>query len=619
MDKLLSLCMIVKNEEKVLRRCLTSIRDCVDEIIIIDTGSTDGTKEIAREYTEQLYEYKWEQDFSAARNEALRKSRSKWILVLDADEYVQTEELAQMRNFLLSMDSTKPVSFLLPIYNFTESVQSGKFVESTAIRIFLNHPDIYFVRPIHEQLVYQNGELQTTFYPSLHIFHTGYTEETLREKDKSNRNLAIFEKLKETKEFEEYDYYTLGNEYFAIRDFPKALENYKKAMTSRSKNQVYMLHCFNRTVSVLMTLELFDDAMSLVEEGIQRWPDQVDYFCFKAAIYKDVGLYEKAAEFFELCIQMAENPKDSNGRYWVVSPNYGNFIPYSNLASIYHSLLDIPKTVYVLTKLINLDSSNQAVLFQLLKLLLPNEPMSSIITLLDKIYFEMSQKQVLQLFEIALLLSHKGLAEHFYQLCLRENIPLSPLSQMRYALISDDLQTFDICLSNIHLDNSSDQQGQINKLTTIAEAIWDKSYHSEDLLDIELSVSILIDLFNMGHYSAYDSLIQNASHDKYVIANRLGDYFIGNGQYQLAIDYYSLLLLDDKLESSGYENLARLYLMQDEIKESLQFLRKAIELETNSLGTYTLMLRYCDEDEKKEVLRVFKERFPECYSVVKNY
>ena len=82
----ISLCMIVKNESAVLARCLDSIADLMDEIIIVDTGSTDNTKEIAAQYTSRIYDFKWTSDFSAARNFSFSKATMEYIYTADADE-----------------------------------------------------------------------------------------------------------------------------------------------------------------------------------------------------------------------------------------------------------------------------------------------------------------------------------------------------------------------------------------------------------------------------------------------------------------------------------------------------------------------------------------------------
>ena len=90
----ISLCMIVKNEEAVLARCLDSIKDLMDEIIIVDTGSTDRTKEIAAGYTDQIYDFAWVDDFAAARNFAFSKASMPYIYTADADEVVSEEKQA---------------------------------------------------------------------------------------------------------------------------------------------------------------------------------------------------------------------------------------------------------------------------------------------------------------------------------------------------------------------------------------------------------------------------------------------------------------------------------------------------------------------------------------------
>ena len=92
-----SLCMIVKNEERVLARCLDSIRELMDEIIIVDTGSTDKTKEIAARYTEKVYDFRWINDFSAARNFAFSKAACDYIYSADADEVVDEENREKFR------------------------------------------------------------------------------------------------------------------------------------------------------------------------------------------------------------------------------------------------------------------------------------------------------------------------------------------------------------------------------------------------------------------------------------------------------------------------------------------------------------------------------------------
>ena len=100
----ISVCMIVKNEERVLARCLDSLKGIADEIIIVDTGSTDKTKKIAAGYTEKIYDYKWENDFAAARNFSFSKATKQYIYQADADEVINEEnrrKFMQLKEILL--------------------------------------------------------------------------------------------------------------------------------------------------------------------------------------------------------------------------------------------------------------------------------------------------------------------------------------------------------------------------------------------------------------------------------------------------------------------------------------------------------------------------------------
>ncbi len=147
----ISLCMIVKNEEKVLARCLDSIADLMDEIIIVDTGSTDGTKEVAGRYTDQVYDYVWNQDFSAARNFAFSKATKDYIYTADADEVV--DEVNRKR----FMDMKK---VLLPEIEIVQMKYGNQLSYGTAYnfdeeyrpKLFKRLREWTWFEPVHEQV-----------------------------------------------------------------------------------------------------------------------------------------------------------------------------------------------------------------------------------------------------------------------------------------------------------------------------------------------------------------------------------------------------------------------------------------------------------------------------------
>ena len=117
----LSLCMIVKNEEKVLKRCLDSVKNIVDEIIIVDTGSTDKTKDIAKKFTKNIYDFKWIDDFAAARNYSFSKATKEYIMWLDADDVILKKDREKLLKLKENLDRSTDMVLLKYNTGFDEN------------------------------------------------------------------------------------------------------------------------------------------------------------------------------------------------------------------------------------------------------------------------------------------------------------------------------------------------------------------------------------------------------------------------------------------------------------------------------------------------------------------
>ena len=147
----ISLCMIVKNEEKVLARCLDSIVDLMDEIIIVDTGSTDATKEIAARYTDKVYDFAWIQDFSAARNFAFSKATKEYIYTADADEVLDKENhkrFADLKQVLLPEIEMVQMKYGNQLSHGT----TYNFDEEYRPKLFKRLREWTWIEPVHEQV-----------------------------------------------------------------------------------------------------------------------------------------------------------------------------------------------------------------------------------------------------------------------------------------------------------------------------------------------------------------------------------------------------------------------------------------------------------------------------------
>jgi glycosyltransferase involved in cell wall biosynthesis len=159
----ISLCMIAKNEEANIARCLQIMRPVVDEIIVVDTGSTDRTKDIAKSFGAKVYDFIWTNSFSDARNYSLSKALGKWILVLDADEVISPSNFDELRK-LVKETSPKPVAFSFQTRNYVYRICDGwspndrEYAEEAGtgwfptekVRLFPNAGHIRFESPVHE-------------------------------------------------------------------------------------------------------------------------------------------------------------------------------------------------------------------------------------------------------------------------------------------------------------------------------------------------------------------------------------------------------------------------------------------------------------------------------------
>jgi glycosyltransferase involved in cell wall biosynthesis len=183
----ISLCMITKNEEEFLPQCLKSVQELVHEIIIVDTGSTDRTIDIAADFGAKIYQHPWEDDFSKHRNQSISYATGEWILIMDADEVIAKRDLARIKGVL---DTVRADGFFFTLRNYestsnlanltlnTGDYEEGEgfpgFISSDLIRLFRNDPLIYFTGQVHEtvtQTIVQSKK--TTFITGIPIHHYG--------------------------------------------------------------------------------------------------------------------------------------------------------------------------------------------------------------------------------------------------------------------------------------------------------------------------------------------------------------------------------------------------------------------------------------------------------------
>ena len=223
----LSVCLIAKNEEPFLGRCLASVKGLADQIVLVDTGSTDRTVEIAQEHGAEVHSFPWTDDFSAARNSALEHVTGDWVLVLDADEELPPESHAALGKLIRA---AAVMAWRLPIIDVGQEEEGRSYVP----RLFRNAPALFFVGRVHEQ-VFSSIEVRRQEWGldnrlgDAPLRHYGYTAELVKDRDKVARNLRLLEKAIEELPDEPSLIMNYGLELTRSGDRLQGLEQYRRA------------------------------------------------------------------------------------------------------------------------------------------------------------------------------------------------------------------------------------------------------------------------------------------------------------------------------------------------------------------------------------------------------
>lgn len=259
---LLSLCMIVRNEKALLQRCLASVKGLPDEIIVVDTGSTDGTQEAALGFGATVIEEPWRNDFAQARNIGLARARAPWILVLDADEVLEEPAKKALRKLArehLTPDGRARCAFHLLQNNSSDGGRTGMLVPIA--RLFPNRPEIRYEWPVHEQVeeCLQRHGIQI-LDTEVRFLHDGYADPQ-RNLAKQRRNLEILRGQIEAGLARPLTWFLLGGAHLDLGDFEPALAAYRACVEAAGPADSLGLSARVRVVGCLQRLGRPEEAL----------------------------------------------------------------------------------------------------------------------------------------------------------------------------------------------------------------------------------------------------------------------------------------------------------------------------------------------------------------------
>lgn len=317
--------MIVKNEARCLARCLDSVQTIVDEIIVVDTGSTDGTPEIAKNFSAKISRFDWVNDFSAARNFSLEQAGGDWVLVLDADEFASDALAREIREFIQGQPALGRLKIVSDFRRNGHTLHSQSFVS----RLFPR--GARFEGRIHEQIVSTLPRMNL----SGELWHDGYLET-----QKTDRNIKLLLAELEQKAGSPYLLHQLALEYASLDQTDNAFQCLQRSLAGIKDSDPFAPNVVVDLLYAAMALKKFDVGAAAMAKSEKHLEDFPDFYLARGLFYmnlirsntaKYASELPKIEQSFRRCLALGETDK-----YKSVLGS-GTFLASYNLGVFYHA------------------------------------------------------------------------------------------------------------------------------------------------------------------------------------------------------------------------------------------------------------------------------------------
>jgi tetratricopeptide (TPR) repeat protein len=329
----LSLCMIVRDEQEMLPRCLEAVAGAVDEIVIVDTGSTDATVEIAGSFGARVISHAWSGSFAEARNVSFEAASGDWLMYLDADEVLVGEDAELLRSLT---GRTWREAFYLSETNYTGDIEDGTAVTHNALRVFRNRPEYRFEGRLHEQIANRlPGYLPERFeVTAVRVEHYGYLGVVRDGREKSRRNIELLRMQETESPPTPFLHYNLGSEYAAAGDPRAALAQFERSWAliegaPDGDRYEFAPALVSRLVKALRVCGRPRDALARADDGLRRFSGFTDLVLEQAIASAALGEVDRAIELYEQCLEMGDAP-----RRYTATVGCGTYLPRIQLAEL---------------------------------------------------------------------------------------------------------------------------------------------------------------------------------------------------------------------------------------------------------------------------------------------
>jgi GT2 family glycosyltransferase len=287
-----SLCVIVKNEEGNLPDCLGSAADLVDEVVVVDTGSTDDTKQVAARFGAKVVDFPWVDSFAAARNESLKHATGSWIFWLDADDRVDEDNRAKLRSLFTNLNGDN-VAFAMKCLCLPDPI-TGSTTVVDHVRLFPNRPDVRWKYRVHEQILPAlrsiGGQIR---WANVVINHAGYQDPALRRR-KLDRDLRLLELENAEHPDDPFTLFNLGSVFQELGQPARALPMLQRSLERSQPRDSIVRKLFALIVQCHRRLGQPDQAVAACRTGRGHYPEDAELLFLEALVQREQGNKEGA-------------------------------------------------------------------------------------------------------------------------------------------------------------------------------------------------------------------------------------------------------------------------------------------------------------------------------------
>lgn len=593
--------MIVKNEERCLERCLLSIKDCVDEIIIVDTGSTDKTREIALRYVDDIYFFEWNNNFSDARNFSIDKATKDWILIIDADEWVDSNTIDKLQEWKKQSHEWYNC-FRIWSKDLIDESNPDYYQKYHSPRIFKNNGTFKYTSAVHNQLINIHDDARLGDL-KLEIWHDGYLVKVRNKQNKLERTHNLLLEELEKDPYNAFHNYNIGATYTWKHDYEKALEHFLRAY-EYGVDSNWHSNCFVRILSTFNCLEKYKEGLKFIEEYESEYPEFYDLMHVKGDMLKKLGYYYDAINVYEDILKLKDNKKYE----YIMELDYN--IAYEKLGDTY--LFSLGKDLEALKFYIEglrINNNNVSILNKVIFILSKHYNEKEVIDFMYKtnIYL-INNSQMLNRYLAVLIKNNNkyGLNKIINEL-KRENNNIniddiknlelyldildkdygSVLSKFQYnkkmfedlfwgiilICIKENKSIFD-CFNKEMIENLGIDYNLINKLNDLfIDENNNISFEEEEFVHLEILINLTL---NLQEYDVFENIIYSTNFKEKSII-KLNDSLSKYKQYEIAIDilanYINSQIFSENVFDSFIVTLIRsnnLDLLEDTLKQYLK-------------------------------------------------